>query len=31
MLNTPAQFADFIRKDSAQWSRVVRDGNVKLE
>jgi tripartite-type tricarboxylate transporter receptor subunit TctC len=31
VLNTPAEFADFIRKDSAQWSRVVRDASVKIE
>jgi tripartite-type tricarboxylate transporter receptor subunit TctC len=31
VLNTPAEFADFIRKDSAQWARVVREANVKLE
>lgn len=31
VLSTPAEFADFIRKDSAKWSRVVRDANVKLE
>lgn len=31
VLNTPAEFADFIRKDSAKWSRVVREAKVKLE
>jgi tripartite-type tricarboxylate transporter receptor subunit TctC len=31
VLNTPAEFADFIRKDSAKWSKVVREANVKLE
>jgi len=31
VLNTPAEFAEFIRKDSAQWSRVVSAANVKLE
>jgi tripartite-type tricarboxylate transporter receptor subunit TctC len=31
VLNTPAEFADFIKKDSAKWSRVVREANVKLE
>ena len=31
VLNTPSQFADFIRNDSAKWSRVVREANVKLE
>jgi tripartite-type tricarboxylate transporter receptor subunit TctC len=29
--STPAEFADFIRKDSAKWSRVVRDAKVQLE
>jgi len=31
VLNTPAEFAAFIRKDSAKWARVVREANVKLE
>ena len=31
VLNTPSQFADFIRNDSAKWTRVVREANVKLE
>ena len=31
VLNTPAQFADFIRQDTAKWTRVVREANVKLE
>lgn len=31
VVNTPAEFAEFIRKDSAKWSKVVRDANVKLE
>ena len=31
VLNTPAQFTDFIRNDSAKWTRVVREANVKLE
>jgi len=29
--STPAEFADFIRKDSAKWTKVVRDANIKLE
>ena len=31
VLNTPAQFAEFIKQDSAKWQRVVREANVKLE
>ena len=31
VVDTPAEFADFIRKDSAKWARVVRDAKVKLE
>jgi len=31
VLNTPAQFAEFIRQDSAKWRQVVREANVKLE
>ena len=31
VLNTPPEFADFIRKDSAKWARVVREAKVKLE
>jgi tripartite-type tricarboxylate transporter receptor subunit TctC len=31
VLNTPAEFADFIRKDSEKWAKVVRDAKVKLE
>ncbi len=29
--STPAEFADFIRKDSAKWTKVVRDAGIKLE
>jgi len=31
VLNTPAEFTDFIRKDSEKWARVVREAKVKLE
>lgn len=31
VLSTPAEFAAEIRKESARWSRVVREANVKLE
>lgn len=29
--STPAEFADFIRKESAMWTQVVRDAGIKLE
>ena len=29
--STPAEFADFIRKDSAKWAKVVREAKLKLE
>ena len=29
--STPAEFADFIRNDSAKWSKVVRDARIQLE
>ena len=29
--STPAEFADFIRKDSAKWTKVVREGKIRLE
>ena len=28
--NTPAQFADFGRAEIAKWTKIVKDGNVKL-
>jgi tripartite-type tricarboxylate transporter receptor subunit TctC len=31
VLSTPAEFAQFIKQDSAKWRRVVREANVKLE
>jgi tripartite-type tricarboxylate transporter receptor subunit TctC len=31
VLNTPAEFAAFIKEDSAKWRRVVREASVKLE
>jgi len=30
VLNTPAEFADFIRKDSAKWGKVARDAQLKF-
>lgn len=31
VLSTPAEFADFIKADSAKWARVAREANLKLE
>ena len=31
VLNTPSEFAEFIRNDSVKWARVVREANLKLE
>ena len=31
VLNTPADFAEFIRSDSAKWARVVREARLKFE
>ena len=31
VLSTPAEFAQFIKQDSAKWRRVMREANVKLE
>ena len=31
VLNTPAEFAAFIRADSAKWARVVREAKLKLD
>jgi tripartite-type tricarboxylate transporter receptor subunit TctC len=29
--NTPSEFADFLRNESAKWGAAVRKGNIKLE
>ena len=29
--NTPAAFADFLQKESAKWSAVIRKGNIKVD
>jgi tripartite-type tricarboxylate transporter receptor subunit TctC len=29
--NTPEKFAEFIRKDTAQWSKVIRENNIRIE
>lgn len=31
VISTPAEFAEFIRRDGAKWARVVRDAKLKLE
>jgi tripartite-type tricarboxylate transporter receptor subunit TctC len=31
MVSSPEQFAEFIRSDSAKWSKVLREANVKAE
>jgi tripartite-type tricarboxylate transporter receptor subunit TctC len=27
--NTPEQFAEEIRKESAQWGKIIKDNNIK--
>jgi tripartite-type tricarboxylate transporter receptor subunit TctC len=29
--NTPAEFADFLQKESDKWSAVIRKGNIKVD
>ena len=29
--NTPAEFADFLQKESAKWSAVIRKGDIKVD
>ena len=29
--STPAQFADYLKKEDAKWSEVVRKGNIKAD
>ena len=31
VLNTPSEFAEFIRTDAAKWARVVREAKLKLD
>src|SRR3954470_23231499 len=31
MVSSPEQFAEFIRSDSAKWSKVLRDANIKAD
>jgi len=29
--STPAEFADFLKKEDAKWADVIRKGNIKLD
>ena len=31
MASTPEQFAEFIRTDSAKWSKVLREANIRVD
>ena len=31
MVSSPEQFAEFIKPDSAKWSKVLRDANIKAD
>ncbi|MGZ8203568.1 MAG: tripartite tricarboxylate transporter substrate-binding protein, partial [Burkholderiales bacterium] len=31
VLNTPAEFSEFVRTDNAKWAKVVREAKLKLE
>jgi tripartite-type tricarboxylate transporter receptor subunit TctC len=31
MVSSPEQFADFIKSDSAKWSKVLREANIKAD
>jgi tripartite-type tricarboxylate transporter receptor subunit TctC len=31
MLNTPAQFADWMKSESAKWAKVVKQANLKIQ
>ena len=30
-LNTPAQFADWMKSESAKWAKAVRQGNLRIQ
>jgi tripartite-type tricarboxylate transporter receptor subunit TctC len=30
-ISTPAEFAELVRRDTAQWATVIREANIKLE
>ena len=29
--NTPEQFAQYLREETAKWSKIVKDAGIKLE
>ena len=31
MVSTPEEFAGYIKRDSAKWSKVLRDANIKID
>jgi len=31
MVSSPEQFADYIRRDTAKWTKVLRDANIKVD
>jgi hypothetical protein len=31
MVSSPEQFAKFIKSDSAKWSKVLREANIKAD
>jgi tripartite-type tricarboxylate transporter receptor subunit TctC len=31
MVSSPEQFAEFIKSDSAKWSKVLREANIKAD
>ena len=31
MVSTPEQFAEFIKTDSAKWSKVLREANIRAD
>ena len=31
MVSSPEQFADFIRRDSEKWSKVLREANIRID
>jgi tripartite-type tricarboxylate transporter receptor subunit TctC len=31
MVTPPEEFAEFIKRDSAKWSKVLREANIKVD
>jgi tripartite-type tricarboxylate transporter receptor subunit TctC len=31
MVSSPEQFAEFIKSDSAKWSKVLREANIRAD